>query len=79
MTLNKHDRMSDSIADLYRSALYMARKSKDTGISFLLKSKFKLGKKLSLDVDKIKRASLDNHFDSTYWAEKILDEYKRLK
>ena len=80
MALNKFDPISDAIANLYRSAYYLGRKSKDVGISFLLKSKKKLGKKLALDVDKIAKGDVfKNSYDYYYWAEKILDEYKKLK
>lgn len=80
MVLNKYDKTSDAIADLYRASYYLAKKSKKMGISFLLKSKKNLGKKLNLDIDKIVKGKvLRNSYDYYYWAEKILDEYKRLK
>lgn len=72
MTLNKYNQTSDAIADLYRAAFYLAKQYKDVGISFILKAKKKLGDKMTLNVDEI----TDNY---TYWAEKALDEYKRLK
>ena len=80
MALNKYGLRSDAIADLYRASFYFAKKSKAVGISFLLKSKKKLGKKLMLDIDKlIKEKVFKKSNDYYYWAEKILDEYKRLK
>ncbi|EKD57286.1 MAG: hypothetical protein ACD_57C00350G0003 [uncultured bacterium] len=72
MALNKFDKTSDAIADLYRASFCFAKQSKDVGISFLLKAKKKLGDKMTLNINEI----TDNY---TYWAEKILDEYKRLK
>ncbi|OGM18647.1 hypothetical protein A2686_04235 [Candidatus Woesebacteria bacterium RIFCSPHIGHO2_01_FULL_38_10] len=80
MTLNKYDSTSDAIADLYRAAFYLARQSKKVGISFLIKAKDKLGDKVSLDIDKISKGNVfKKPCDYSYWAEKILDEYKRLK
>ena len=76
MALNKYDKTSDALADLYRASLYLGRKSKDVGLSFLVKAKDRLGEKISLDMGKI---SFKNSSDYSYWAEKILDEYKRLK
>jgi hypothetical protein len=80
MALDKYDYSSDAIANLYRASLYLARESKDIGISFLLKAKKTLGKKMSLDIDKIAKGDIfKGPQDYYYWAEKILDEYKRLK
>lgn len=76
MALNKFDKASDAVADLYRASFYLGRKSENVGISFLIKAKKKLGKKLFLE---IKRISFKKPSDYFYWAEKILDEYKRLK
>ena len=72
MALNKFDKTSDAIADLYRASYYLTKESKEIGISFLLRAKKRLGKKMLLDVNKIKG-------NYTFWAEKALDEYKRLK
>ncbi len=72
MALDKYDKTSDAIADLYRASFYLAKESKDIGLSFLIKAKKKLGSKMSLDISKI----TGNY---SYWAEKVLDEYKRLK
>ena len=72
MALDKLDKTSDAIADLYRASFYLAKESKDVGILFLVKAKEKLGDKMTLDVSKVTGNYL-------YWAEKALDEYKRLK
>ncbi len=72
MALNKFDKTSDAIADLYRASFYLAKESKDVGISFLIKAKEILGDKMILDISKV----TGNY---SYWAEKILDEYNRLK
>ena len=53
MALDKYDNVSDAVADLYRASYYLAKKSKDVGILFLLKSKKRLGEKLTLDINKI--------------------------
>lgn len=71
MALSKYSQTSDAIADLYRASFYLAKHSEKTGISFLLKAKSQLGSKLSLDTSKV--------IGNSYWAEKVLDEYKRLK
>lgn len=80
MALNKNDKKSDAIADLYRASYYLAKGSKDVGVMFLLKAKKKLGDKIALDIGKIvKLGRSENPFDCRYWAEKALDEHKRLK
>jgi len=80
MVLDKNDKISDAIVDLYRAAYYLAKGSKDVGIKFLLEAKKKLGDTIILDVSKI--IELDHSkkpFNCRYWAEKALDEHKRLK
>jgi len=72
MALNKYDKTSDAVADLYRASYYLAKQSKEVGIFLLLKAKKRLGERMFLDVNKIKG-------NYSYWAEKVLDEYKRLK
>ena len=76
MALNKNDRTLDAITNLYRAAYYLSLESKETGLNFLQKAKKILGDKIKLDVNKIWKQGEDNYL---YWAEKILDEYKRLK
>ena len=72
MALDKGDKTSDAIADLYRASYYLAKQSSKVGMVFLLKAKKKLGNTMLLDVSNISNNYL-------YWAEKVLDEYKRLK
>ena len=80
MALDKYSIESDGIADLYRAALYLARESKDVGISFIEKAQRKLGKKLSIDLETLKKEiNFKSRYDYCYWAEKVLDEYKRLR
>jgi len=66
----KNDLREDAIANLYRSALYLGRGSEKIGLAFFQKAKEKLGDLIHLEVDKINKKFL---------AEKVLDEYKRLK
>lgn len=80
MDLNKFDRRSDGIADVYRAALYLARGNSETGLKFLNQAKTKIGKRLTgsflsdMSVPKLK-----NRQQQLFWAEKILDQYLRLK
>ncbi|KKQ26133.1 MAG: hypothetical protein US62_C0009G0019 [Candidatus Woesebacteria bacterium GW2011_GWA1_37_8] len=76
MVLNKHDLISDGIVDLYRAAFYLAKGSKEIGLSFFKKAKEKLGDKMSLDIRSI---IFKDNKDDLLRAEKVLDEYKRLK
>ncbi len=70
----KKDKKVDAIANLYRAALYLGRGSKKVGLDFYQKAKDKLGGLIALDTKAIKKNK-----DSKYIAEKILDEYKKLK
>ena len=76
MALTKNDKTSDAITDLYRAAYYLPLESRETGLNFLRKAKKKLGGKLNLDVNEIIKQSEQDYL---YWAEKVLDEHKRLK
>lgn len=78
--MSKYSRTSDAIANLYRAALYLARGSRESGLDFLLKAQRRLGSRLKIDADNlIQKNLLSQPQDCFYWAEKILDEYKRLK
>lgn len=68
MALNKNSKKSDKIANLYRASFYLAKDAKGTALMFLKKSGRNFGK-LTLNTKK----------ERLIWAEKILDEYKRLK
>jgi hypothetical protein len=80
MDLNKFNKSSDGIADIYRAALYLARGNTDIGARFLDQAKVKAGEKfigpflsgISFDKIKTRRQQL-------FWAEKVLDQYLRLK
>jgi hypothetical protein len=80
MILDKFDKASDGIVDLYRASFYLAHQSKDVALSFLISAKNKLGKSFSFSINKLSETKeLKNRKDCLLWAEKILDEYKRLK
>lgn len=82
MALNKFSYSSDTIADIYRAALYLAKGSKAVALDFLLKSRKKLGKRFNANLVYL----IENHHrlikskkDQLFWAEKILDEYQKFK
>ncbi len=68
MALNKFSKKSDKIANLYRSAFYLAKGSNKIALGFLNKSGVEFS---NLD--------LSNKKLRLYWAEKILDKYTSLK
>ena len=70
----KKDTKADAIANLYRAALYLGRGSKKVGLDFYQKAKDRLGLLITLNVKEIERNK-----DLKYVAEKILEEYKKLK
>lgn len=68
MALNKFSKESDKVANLYRAAFYLAKGSTNVALRFLKKS----GK----DFGALKtKTEAERH----YWAEKVLDEYTRLR
>lgn len=71
MALDKNSYQSDAIVNLYRAALYIARGYKETGMDFYQKAKKVLGKRLEF--------SPDFQRDNLYVAEKILDQYFKLR
>lgn len=82
MALNKYSYQSDAIANLYRAALYLARGSREVGLQFLNRARERLGDRLDPKVDLIihnKEKYLDSSSSCLYWAEKILDQYYKLK
>lgn len=54
MKLNKYSVKSDGIADLYRSALYLAKGADEIGLDFLRKAREKLGEKILDQYKKLK-------------------------
>lgn len=68
MALNKFSTESDKIANLYRAAFYLAKGSEKVGLDFLNKS----GKKFE-------GIETNSESQRLFWAEKILDEYIKLK
>ncbi len=82
MALNKADYQSDAIVNLYRASLYLARGSEEVGLEFLKKAKNKLGKKLDQELISLiarPKVYLKSSQSRLFWAEKILDEYQRLR
>ena len=76
MALDKDSDQSDAIVNLYRAALYLARGSRETGLQFLVKARKRLGKSL---LPRLPADELKSRQQQLFWAEKILDQYKKLK
>lgn len=74
MGLNKFDIKSDGIADVYRAAFYLAKGAEEVGLEFLKQARKKLGKRLMESPPRLK-----NRRQQLIWAEKILDQYIKLK
>ncbi len=68
MALNKFSQTSDKVANLYRAAFYLAKGSNKVGLEFLDKS--------GVSFEDLR---IDSQVSRLYWAEKILDEYLKLK
>lgn len=68
MALNKYSHKSDQVGSLYRAAFYLAKGSSEIGLEFLNKSGQKFG-----------GIKTDTKRNRLFWAEKILDEYLKLK
>jgi len=68
MALNKYSYKSDSAANLYRAAFYLAKGSTSIAMNFLEKSG-----------ENFKGLKSNNEKNRLFWAEKILDKYRKLK
>lgn len=68
MALNKYSHKSDSAANLYRAAFYLAKGSTSVARDFLEKSG-----------EEFNGLKVDSKKNRIYWAEKILDQYKQMK
>lgn len=68
MALDKFSKESDKIAHLYRAAFYMAKGSSGVALDFLKKS--------GENFDGLKTKTEKQRL---FWAEKILDQYTKLK
>lgn len=80
MGLSKFDKKSDGIADIYRAALYLARGDNVLGLRFLNQAKTKISKKFTeAALSAITVKKLTTRQQQLYWAEKVLDQYLRLK
>lgn len=71
MEIKKESLRADALANLYRAAYYIAKGATETGVDFFKKARRYLKIK---PIGKIK-----NDKERFYWAEKILDEYQRLR
>ena len=70
MELNKYSLRDDALANLYRSAFYLAKGNSKIGMDFLKKAKRVLGNDLKTPNTSLPRLVL---------AEKVLDQYHLLK
>ena len=70
MELDKNSLKADALANLYRSAFYLAKGNKKLGLDFLKKAKKTLGTEFNLPNISLPRLVL---------AEKVLDQYHLLK
>jgi len=82
MELNKYSYRSDAIGNLYKASYYLARGSGRLAVNFLKKAKEKISDELDLQLIKFLNHPEDylkDYWYQNYWAEKILDQYKKLK
>jgi hypothetical protein len=82
MELNKYNRYSDAIGNLYKAAYYLTKGSVQLAVDFLKKAKKKIGNKLDPRLINFLNQPEDYLKDSSsknYWAEKILDQYKKFR
>jgi len=68
MALNKYSYKSDAAANLYRAAFYLAKGSTSVAMDFLEKSG-----------ENFNNLKINSKKNRLFWAEKILDQYKKLK
>lgn len=68
----KYSLKADKIANLYRSALYLAQGDVDIALQFLKKS-------VHNGFSRLSKNQLMTEHSQKYWAEKILDRYLKLK
>lgn len=81
MKLKKFNLRSDSIVNLYRAAFYLAKGSHNTALMFLSQSRKKSPDLINNQLNNLLRDpknSLKTQRDCLFWAEKILDEYKKI-
>lgn len=71
---NKSSIETDGVGDLYRSAEKIAKGNVKMGMTFFEMAKEKIGDLIKIEIDR-KKVSKNN----LYWAEKVLDEYMRVK
>ena len=80
MALNRFDLKADGIADVYRAALYLARGDNNIGLRFLKQARGKIGERfLGSSLSEISADKLTTRQQQLFLAEKLLDQYLRLK
>lgn len=82
MGLNRDSYYSDAIANLYRAAYFLTRGSVALSLDFLRRAKARINTNLNPKIIEFLNQPekyLKDSKSKNYWAEKILDEYLRLK
>jgi len=82
MELNKYSYWSDAIGNLYKAAYYLAKGLRQSAVDFLRRAEKKIGTELDPQLMKFLSRPEDYLKDygcQNYWAEKILDQYKKIK
>jgi len=79
MELNSKSKQSDAVGDLYRSALFMVKGQTDLSLTFLKKAQLVLNEKMSVPLLENLTKEKITKDNQSLWAEKILDQYCRLK
>ena len=82
MVLDKNSVMSDGVADLYRAALYLAQGSVKLAMGFIKKAYEKIPKEYTAGqaLEGFAHRPEDSFVSApSFWAEKALDEYQRLR
>jgi nitrate/TMAO reductase-like tetraheme cytochrome c subunit len=81
--MDKNSELADAVGNLYRAALYLARKDLDktVGREFVQKAinKLKESQQFYNDAQGIEEAVKKYHKENIILAEKILDKYHRLR
>lgn len=76
----KYDKQADGVGFLYRAAFYLAKGDAELAVAFLKKALNSI-KKDNIQILRSvsgKPELIKEKTKQLYWAEKILDEYKRL-
>lgn len=74
----KHSLKADAIANLYRAAFYLAKGEQTSALAFLSKSAKEINLKNLKPILENPKKELSDLQKKRFWAEKTLDEYRRL-